>query len=232
LLTRGDRLSDDQRRTAVQSILTQAQRLEALVLNILESSRVEVRQGDAPAVVDVFAIAGRVVDVVRSVQVTQRVRLFPPPACCDVQGSAVWIERVLSNLVANAVKYSHDSEPVDIAVETDGGDVVVTVTDRGPGIPVEDQERIFARFERLAATQTQTGTGLGLYISRRLARGMGGDVTVTSTPGSGSTFALRLPAAARVSTPDDVPQPRADSGWPEAVSAGRAPNRSVPTMES
>jgi PAS domain S-box-containing protein len=232
LLARGDRLNEDQRRTAAQSILRESQRLESLVLNILESSRVEVRQGDAPAVVDVFAIAGRVVDVVRSVQVTQRVRLFPPPACCDVQGSAVWIERVLSNLVANAVKYSHDSEPVDIAVETDGGDVVVTVTDRGPGIPVEDQERIFARFERLAATQTQTGTGLGLYISRRLARGMGGDVTVTSTPGSGSTFALRLPAAARVSTPDDVPQPRADSGWPEAVSAGRAPNRSVPTMES
>ena len=201
LLTRGDRLTGDQRRTAAQSILRESQRLESLVLNILESSRVEVREGEAPAVVDVFAIAGRVVDVVRSVQATQRVRLFPPPVCCDVQGSGVWIERVLSNLVANAVKYSPDSEPVDIGVDLDGDHVVVSVTDRGPGIPAEDQERIFARFERLAATQTQTGTGLGLYISRRLARGMGGDVTVTSTPGSGSTFALRLPSAAGMASP-------------------------------
>lgn len=232
LLTRGDRLTGDQRRTAAQSILCESQRLESLVLNILESSRVEVREGEAPAVVDVFAIAGRVVDVVRSVQATQRVRLFPPPVCCDVQGSGVWIERVLSNLVANAVKYSPDSEPVDIGVDLDGDHVVVSVTDRGPGIPAEDQERIFARFERLAATQTQTGTGLGLYISRRLARGMGGDVTVTSTPGSGSTFALRLPSAAGMASQDDVPQPRDGTGSLDPVPAGQAPGQPVPTMET
>ena len=231
LLARGDRLSEDQRRTAAQSILRESQRLESLVLNILESSRVETRDGDAPAVVDVFAVAGRVVDIVRSVQATQRVRLFPPPGCCDVEGSAVWIERVLSNLVANAVKYSPDCEPVDIGVDLDGDDVVVSVTDRGPGIPVEDQERVFARFERLPATQTQTGTGLGLYISRRLARGMGGDVTVASTPGSGSTFSLRLPAANRVARPDTVPPPREGSSSYDALPASLVPGEAVPTME-
>ncbi len=231
LLTRGDRLSEDQRRTAAQSILRESQRLESLVLNILESSRVESRGGETPAVVDVFAIAGRVVDVVRSVQATQRVRLFAPPGCCDVEGSAVWIERVLSNLVANAVKYSPDCEPVDIAVDIDGDHVVVAVTDHGPGIPVEDQERIFARFERLAATQTQTGTGLGLYISRRLARGMGGDVTVTSTPGSGSTFAFRLPAATRATASDPVPPPRAGLERYDAVSASVAWSDEAPSMD-
>jgi PAS domain S-box-containing protein len=232
LLTRGDRLTDDQRRTAAQSILRESQRLESLVLNILESSRVEVRQGDAPAVVDVFAIVGRVVEDVTEVRPDRRVRMFPPPVSCDVRGSAVWIERVVSNLVSNAVKYSPRTEPIDVAVDTCAGDVIVTVTDHGPGIPAEDQERIFARFERLAATQTQTGTGLGLYITRRLARGMGGDVTVSSVPGGGSTFALRLPAVVRSSTSDDLPQPR-DAGGPDATASSNGSlAASVPTMET
>jgi PAS domain S-box-containing protein len=232
LLTRGDRLSDDQRRIAAQSILRESQRLESLVLNILESSRVEVRQGDAPAVVDVFAIVGRVVEDVMEVRPDRRVRVYPPPVSCDVQGSAVWIERIVSNLIANAVKYSPKPEPVDVEVDTDNGDVIVTVTDHGPGIPVEDQERIFARFERLAATATQTGTGLGLYITRRLARGMGGDVTVFSTPGAGSTFVLRLPAATRSAATDDVPQPRDECPVRAAGSAKESLASSVPTMES
>jgi signal transduction histidine kinase len=69
------------------------------------------------------------------------------------------------------------------------------VTARGPGIATDAQERIFERFERLEETRKQTGTGLGLYITRRLARAMGGDVTVSSVPGAGSTFLLRLPVA-------------------------------------
>jgi signal transduction histidine kinase len=146
-----------------------------------------------------------------------------------VQGSAVWIERIVSNLVANAVKYSPKPEPVDVDVSTDNGDVVVTVTDHGPGIPLEDQERIFARFERLAATATQTGTGLGLYITRRLARGMGGDVTVCSAPGAGSTFALRLPAARPAA--EDLPQPRDEKPLSTADSTSEDFAASVPTME-
>jgi signal transduction histidine kinase len=138
----------------------------------------------------------------------------------------------VSNLIANAVKYSPKPEPVDVEVDSDNGDVVVTVTDHGPGIPAEDQERIFARFERLAATATQTGTGLGLYITRRLARGMGGDVTVSSTPGAGSTFALRLPAAVRATATDDLPQPRDECPSPAAGSATESLASSVPTMES
>ena len=117
------------------------------------------------------------------------------PCRAKVRGSAVWVERAVSNLVANAVKYSPDDEPVDVAVSIEGDDVVVAVTDRGPGIAADAQERIFERFERLEETRKQTGTGLGLYITRRLARAMGGDVTVSSVPGAGSTFLLRLPAA-------------------------------------
>jgi PAS domain S-box-containing protein len=195
LLNRGDRLSDDQRRTAVQSILAQAQKLESLVLNILEASRIEAGRADGDGIADVGGIVVRIVEDSLASRPDRVVRLRPPAVPCSVRGSAVWVERAVSNLLANAIKYSPDDEPVDVVIAVDGSDVLVSVTDRGPGIAVDAQERIFERFERLEETRKQTGTGLGLYITRRLARAMGGDVSVSSVPGDGSTFVLRLPMA-------------------------------------
>ena len=194
LLNRGDRLTDDQRRTAVQSILTQAQRLEALVLNILESSRVEAGQAEALDTVDVTSIALHVVEEVLAARPDRVIRVKPPLVPCQVRGSTVWVDRALANLVANAVKYSSDESPVDVVVSVEDGIVSVSVTDLGPGISEDAQERIFERFERLEESSKQTGTGLGLYITRRLARAMGGEVSVSSMPGAGSTFVLTLPA--------------------------------------
>jgi PAS domain S-box-containing protein len=195
LLNRGDRLNDDQRRTAVQSILAQAQKLESLVLNILEASRIEAGRTDGDGVADVVGIAARIVEDTVASRPDRTLRLRPPSVPCNVKGSAVWVERAVANLIANAIKYSPDDEPVDVFISTEGDDVLVAVTDRGPGIAVDAQERIFDRFERLEETRKQTGTGLGLYITRRMARTMGGDVTVSSVPGAGSTFLLRLPVA-------------------------------------
>jgi two-component system sensor histidine kinase VicK len=206
LLNRGDRLTDDQRRTAVQSILTQAQRLEALVLNILESSRVEAGHAEAFDVVDVAAVAVHVVEDVLAARPDRVIRVQPPLVPCQVRGSTVWVDRALANLVANAVKYSPDDAPVDVVVSAASGTVAVSVTDRGPGISEEAQERIFERFERLEESRKQTGTGLGLYITRRLARAMDGDVSVSSLPGAGSTFVLTLPAV--VESGRVVPPPR------------------------
>jgi signal transduction histidine kinase len=195
LINRGDRLSDDQRRTAVQSILAQAQKLESLVLNILEASRIEAGRTDGDGVADVGGITARIVEDTLSSRPDRTLRLRPPSVPANVRGSAVWVERAVSNLIANAIKYSPDDEPVDVAITAEGDDVVVAVTDRGPGIAADAQERIFERFERLEESRTQTGTGLGLYITRRLARAMGGEVSVSSVPGAGSTFLLRLPSA-------------------------------------
>jgi PAS domain S-box-containing protein len=195
LLNRGDRLSDDQRRTAVQSILAQAQKLESLVLNILEASRIEAGRADGDGIADVGSVVVRIVEDSVASRPDRVVRLRTAPVPCSVRGSAVWVERAVSNLLANAIKYSPDDEPVDIEIAVAGDDVLVSVTDRGPGIAADAQERIFERFERLEETRKQTGTGLGLYITRRLARAMGGEVTVSSVPGAGSTFLLRLPMA-------------------------------------
>jgi PAS domain S-box-containing protein len=205
LINRGDRLTDDQRRTAVQSILSQAQKLESLVLNILEASRIESGRVDSEGLADVAAITLRIVEDTLSARPDRCVRVRPPTVPCQVRGSAVWVERAVANLVANAVKYSPDDEPVDVAITVENNEVSVAVTDRGPGIANDSQERIFERFERLEETRTQTGTGLGLYITRRLARAMGGDVSVSSVPGAGSTFLLRLPVAPVTRLPEQRP---------------------------
>ncbi len=194
LLSRGERMREDQRLTALQAVLGQAQRLEQLVLNILESSRIEARiTGEESTIVDVSSAAVKVVDEVVSARPDRVVHLLAPDHGCTVRGSSVWLERALANLVGNAVKYSPDAEPVDVTVGVVDGEVVVRVSDHGPGIPDDARERVFERFERLEGTATQAGTGLGLYITRQLVRAMGGNVTVDALPGGGSIFTMHLP---------------------------------------
>ncbi len=105
------------------------------------------------------------------------------------------IVTVLTNLLDNAVKYSAPGSTVRCCASRRGGFAAVAVRDRGPGIAPEDMARLFTRFGRAGgeANRGIPGTGLGLYISRELARRHGGDITVDSRPGSGSTFVLTLP---------------------------------------
>jgi len=101
--------------------------------------------------------------------------------------------QIIVNLVGNAIRYSPQGKTVQLSFGRTHGTASVTVTDEGPGIAVADQQRIFERFER--AEPREEGAGLGLAISRRLARSMGGDVTLDSSPGKGARFTLTLPRA-------------------------------------
>jgi PAS domain S-box-containing protein len=104
------------------------------------------------------------------------------------------VRQILLNLLSNAIKFG-SGKPINVACEKrDDGGIVIEVTDHGPGIPSQDQERIFQEFVQLGKTQLQDGTGLGLPISRRLAELLQGSLTVRSKPGEGSTFTLSLPA--------------------------------------
>lgn len=101
--------------------------------------------------------------------------------------------QILVNLVGNALRYSPPGSVVTLSAEHVSGRAAIAVTDTGKGIPQDDQARIFDKFERVDPSEAG-GTGLGLYIARRLARAMGGDLTVVSAPGQGSCFKLDLPA--------------------------------------
>jgi signal transduction histidine kinase len=102
--------------------------------------------------------------------------------------------QILVNLIGNAVRYSPRGATIWVRLQREGDRVVAIVADRGKGIAESDQARIFDKFERVDASEPG-GTGLGLYIARRLARAMGGDLTVDSAPGEGARFILSLPAA-------------------------------------
>jgi signal transduction histidine kinase len=105
------------------------------------------------------------------------------------------VRQVLLNLVGNAIKFTRSGGWVVLSCAADDEWVELRVRDNGVGIPPEEQERIFDPFQQVGRrlSQPQEGVGLGLAISRDLARGMAGDVTVQSTPGEGSVFSLRLP---------------------------------------
>ena len=101
--------------------------------------------------------------------------------------------QVLLNLVGNAIRYSPEGSVIWLRAEREGERALLVVADQGEGLSAAQQERVFEKFERLGR-QGDGGSGLGLYISRRLARAMGGDLTVESAPGQGARFILELPS--------------------------------------
>lgn len=109
------------------------------------------------------------------------------------RGESRSVIQVLVNLLANALRHSPDATAVTVSFERTNGRVLVHVADKGPGIDPADHERIFEPFEK--GSEKGEGSGLGLAIARRLARGMGGDIRLDSTPGQGARFSLDLPAA-------------------------------------
>jgi signal transduction histidine kinase len=100
------------------------------------------------------------------------------------------LDQVVTNLVANAIKYA-GGKPIDIEIASRGGSAFVSVRDRGPGISVADQERIFQQFER-AVPPAIAGLGLGLWIASRIVEAHGGSIKVESRPGEGASFIVEL----------------------------------------
>ena len=112
-------------------------------------------------------------------------------------GDAAQLERCITNLLTNALKYSGAEAPVLARLSRNASDVQLEVVDRGIGIAPDHVEQIFDRYYRTAAgTQQAEGLGLGLYIARLIVEAHGGRIDVVSTPGEGSTFRLSLPLRA------------------------------------
>ncbi|MCG8507863.1 MAG: HAMP domain-containing histidine kinase, partial [Rhodospirillales bacterium] len=118
-----------------------------------------------------------------------------PPKLPVLQADIDKLKLALHNVVGNAVKYTPARGSVSVSVEEDQDTLVVEVRDTGPGIPLEEQEHIFEKFYRTAASRENDvqGSGLGLTLARELIRLHGGDIIVSSRPGEGCTFTLSLP---------------------------------------
>jgi signal transduction histidine kinase len=175
--------------------------LNRLVEDLLAAARV---QAGSIAVnvqeVDVGALVEAAVERARpSLDLAQgRLELELPARELRALLDPAHLDRILDNLLNNAVAYSTGPPELRVALREDGARLRIEVQDRGRGIPGEDQERVFDQFVRLEDSRYgyAPGTGLGLYISRGLAQRHGGDVVlVESTPGAGSTFAVVLPHA-------------------------------------
>ncbi len=106
------------------------------------------------------------------------------------------LQRMLSNILDNAVKYTPPGGEVKVSVSEANRDIVITIHDTGIGISGADLTRIFERFYRGDQSRSEPGTGLGLSLARAIARAHGGDVTVTSELNQGSTFTIILPKSA------------------------------------
>jgi PAS domain S-box-containing protein len=198
----------ERRTTYLERISAAAHRQLRLVHDLLDASRVESPEFHCER--RPFTLRSTIeqaADEVRSTYPGQRVDLHGPDEL-RVDGDAARTQQILANLIDNAAKYSPEGSPVEVAWGLEGEQVVTRVRDCGPGIPEAGQAQLFTRFGRLAGSQTRSGrsgTGLGLYLSRMLARSMGGDLDLEGTGSHGSTFRLLLPSAPKHPSPFRTP---------------------------
>src|SRR6202044_392895 len=120
-----------------------------------------------------------------------------PEGLPSVRGDSNGLHEVLQNLLDNAVQYTPDGGRIEVSASSDAGEVIITVSDTGIGIPQAEQERIFERFYRVDAARSREagGTGLGLSIAKHIVEAHGGRLSVESATGQGSKFSFSIPLA-------------------------------------
>ena len=192
-------LSPEEQKNYLEVIHRHAQRLSSLVEDLLELSTIESRT---------LRLELAPVDVARTAEnliADSRLRLEERRIAASLRGDgrplaladARALDQVLGNLLDNALKYTEPGGTIEVVVEERLGRVRISVADSGIGIPPEDTARIFERFYRVdrARSRALGGTGLGLSIVKHLVQAMGGEISVKSTLGKGSTFTFTLPSA-------------------------------------
>ncbi len=197
-LLSSDSLDSEQRRDLLSVVDEEADRLSILVTEAIQMARVEA--GRVHLRREHHSVASLVESVLEKLQprmegrsVTVEIAHALPPIWVDRE----LIEVALRQLIDNALKYSPPDAPVRVQAEAESGRMIVSVADRGPGIPEAEQTRIFEKFYRAdAARHRVPGAGLGLVIAREIIHANGGQIWVESKPGEGSIFRFSLPAIA------------------------------------
>ena len=186
-----------------KEFLTQAsdsnERMIALIADLLNISRIEAgRLALSPVEVDLSVLTGHVLreflEKIKEKKLALSTRFYKEarPVVADPK----YLHQVLSNLISNAVKYTRPGGRITIAVRSEKGEVVWSISDTGMGIPRAQQDRVFQKFFRgdnVIREETE-GTGLGLYVAKSLTEAMGGRIWFTSTEGKGTAFFFALPS--------------------------------------
>ena len=176
-------------------------RLAHLVDNLLDMSRLQAGALSVfPRPAGLDDIVARALDDLGTPRAAVKVDI--PDSLPEVRVDPAILERVIVNLTQNALRYSPAGTPPLLAASTLGDRVELRVVDRGPGIPRDQQDRMFVPFQRLGDTDNTTGVGLGLALSRGLTEAMGGTLDPEETPGGGLTMTLSLPAVPDPGGPD------------------------------
>jgi signal transduction histidine kinase len=209
-ILRAQRMHEPPERMSERLVLVErsTHRLHSLVDRLLDISEVaqhgillEREETDLSRVVS--EAAGRFADA----GATEKLRIFAPVGICG-HWDAVRIDTLVTNLVANALKYG-EGRPVRVTVEDDGAEARLTVEDQGIGIARADQDRIFERFGRAVSDRRYGGFGIGLWLVREIAVAHGGRVELRSEPGKGSTFIVHLPKGSRQALDERTPSTKA-----------------------
>ncbi len=191
---------NEKQREYLEDILSSGNHLLSLINDVLDLSKVEA--GQIELEINRFSLRealerGLVMVRERATKDGVQLVLELDPAAEVVEGDERRIRQVIFNLLSNAVKFTPPGGRVELKSARHDGEVRVSVTDTGPGIAAEDQERIFEEFQQTEAGAGQReGTGLGLALSKRLVELHGGRIWVDSEPGEGSAFVFTLPSRA------------------------------------
>jgi len=188
---------DPRLQRSAETIVTSTKRMNAMIQDLVDMAQVESRQLDlkcAPMEMRAFLLDLR--QRLAGVLDTQRIRVEMPEESPLVSADPDRLERVFTNLLSNALKYSPPETEVVVTAEIQHGEVTVSVTDSGAGIAREELSHLFERFYRAKGTRKAEGLGLGLYITKMLVEAMGGRIWVESEVGKGSTFSFALPTRA------------------------------------
>jgi two-component system sensor histidine kinase KdpD len=181
--------SADDEADLLATIESNADRLDALVGNLLGMSRLRTRSIApflrATAVDEVAPLA------LRGLDRAETLLIVVPDDLPLVMADPGLLERVLANLFSNVLRYSPDGQPPELRAREDGDQVLLEVTDRGPGVPDDLKDQLFEPFRRL---DERSSVGLGLAVAKGFAEAMGGTITPLDTPGGGLTMRVSLPA--------------------------------------
>jgi signal transduction histidine kinase len=189
VLARDGAEANGDRAEGYRVMLRQADRLERLVADLLAASTIS--SGRVPVAlepVDLMPLVREQVEESRRAS-GRTMHLRSPTGPVEVVADPLRVLQVVVNLLGNAHRFSPPSEPITVSVAATADRAIVSVRDEGPGVPVEEQDRLFEPF---GVADGAGGTGLGLFVSRSLVRAMGGQLWMVSRPGRGSTFSFSL----------------------------------------